>query len=227
MLSTGPNWTCCSSLGLERKLCAADSSHLKAGLRHRHPALVLSSWASRKISAQKPRPIVISLEPEVRQLVPSTSTLEPNKFGGGESTAWLYPVLGNKSQAENHKSPWQGEVSPESIRPCHLQSFLMLRAAAVSPHNHLDKLSEEAGLGNTGMRGEQREINTGDADSSNVSPISSKESHGRPDWFGLQKKRLYHQWEEGVSIPCNTSPAQEETSKKFLLLDLEGLAQVY
>lgn len=56
-------------------------------------------------------------------------------------------------------------MSPESIGPHHLQSFLMLRAAAVSPHNHLDKLSEEAGLGNRDMRGEQREMDTGDADS--------------------------------------------------------------
>lgn len=98
VLSTGPNWTCCSSLGLGRKLCAADSSHPKAGLRHRHPALVLSSWASRKISAQKPRPTVIPLEPEVRQLVPSTSTMEPNKFGVGESTAWLYPSWGIRAR---------------------------------------------------------------------------------------------------------------------------------
>lgn len=96
------------TLGLGRKLCAADRSHSKAGLGHRHPALVLSSWASSRICAQKPRPTVIPLETDVRQLVPSTSTMEPNKVEGGESTAQLYPLLGNNSQAENHKSPWQG-----------------------------------------------------------------------------------------------------------------------
>lgn len=64
----------------------------------------------------------------------------------------------------------QGEVSPESIRACHLQSSLRLRAAAVSPHNHLDKLSEEVGLGNMDMRGEQREMNIGDADSEKCQP---------------------------------------------------------
>lgn len=96
------------TLGLGRKLCAADSSHPKAGLGHRHPALVLSSRARGRICAQKPRPTVIPLEPKVRQLVPSTSTLEPNQFGGGESTAQLYPLLGNNSQAETHKSPRKG-----------------------------------------------------------------------------------------------------------------------
>lgn len=60
--------------------------------------------------------------------------------------------------------------SPVSIRARHLQSSLMLRAAAVSPHNHLDKLSEETGLGNTGMRGEQREVNVGDDDSLKCQP---------------------------------------------------------
>lgn len=110
VLSMGPNWTPAAgeTVGLGRKLCAADSSHPKAGPRHRHPALVLSSWASRRICAQQPRPTVIPLEPDIRQLVPGTSTMEPNKFGGGESTAGLYPLLGNNSQAENHKSPWQG-----------------------------------------------------------------------------------------------------------------------
>lgn len=71
-------------------------------------ALVLSSWASRRICAQKPGPTIIPLEPDIKQLGPSTSTMESNKFGGGESTARLYPLLGNNSQAENHKSPWQG-----------------------------------------------------------------------------------------------------------------------
>lgn len=110
MFSMGPNLMCCSrgDSGAGRKLRAAQSSHPKTGLGHRHPALMLSSWASRRICAQKPKPTVIPLEPEVRQLAPSTSTLEPNKFGGGESTARLYPLLGNNSQAENHKSQWQG-----------------------------------------------------------------------------------------------------------------------
>lgn len=59
----------------------------------------------------------------------------------------------------------QGEVSPATIRAHHLQSFLMLRAAAISQHNHLDKPSEEAVLGNSDVREEQGEMNTGDVDS--------------------------------------------------------------
>lgn len=107
VLSVGPNWTCCSRgrLGLGRKLCAADSSHSKAGLGHRPLCCHMGKQEDLCSEAQA---YIIPLEPDIRQLVPSTSTMEPNKFGGGESTARPYPLLGNNSQAENHKSPHQG-----------------------------------------------------------------------------------------------------------------------
>lgn len=90
--------------------------------RGRQPALILLSWASRRICAQKPRPMVIPLEPEVRQLVPaqlncSQAHWRQSKCGGGESTAWLYPLLGNNSHAENHKPPWQGTKEKEILQP--------------------------------------------------------------------------------------------------------------
>lgn len=59
----------------------------------------------------------------------------------------------------------QGEISPVTIRAHHLQSFLMLRAAAISQHKHLDKPSEEAVLDNSDVREEQTEMNIGDVDS--------------------------------------------------------------
>lgn len=93
------------TLGLGRKLCAADSSHSKAGLGHRPLCCHMGKQEDLCSEAQA---YIIPLEPDIRQLVPSTSTMEPNKFGGGESTARPYPLLGNNSQAENHKSPHQG-----------------------------------------------------------------------------------------------------------------------
>lgn len=140
--------------------------------RGRQPALVLSSWASRRICAQKPRPMVIPLEPEVRQLVPAQLNClqahwSQNKFGGGESTARLYLLLGNNSHIEKTQAfmARHQEISPATIRAHHLQSLLMLRAAAISQHNHSDKPSEETVLDNSDVREEQREMNIGDVDS--------------------------------------------------------------
>lgn len=163
MLSMGPNLTCCSrgDSGAGRKLSAADSSHPKAGLGHRHPALILSSWASRRICAQKPRPTVIPLEPEVRLWLQAQAHWSQTSLEAVSTPGEQQP--GRKPQISMARH--QREVSPVSIRACHLQSFLMLRAAAVSPHNHLDKVSEEAGLGNMDIRGKKREMNIGDADS--------------------------------------------------------------
>lgn len=48
----------------------------------------------------------------------------------------------------------------------------------------------------------------------NVIPTGSKESHGRPDWFGFLMERLYHQWEEQESSPFNTPIAQGEMSRE-------------
>lgn len=111
------------ALGTGRKRVLQTALHLKQGTgSSRQPALVLLSWASRRVCAQKPRPTVIPLEAEVRQLVLAQLNCSQvhwsqSEFGSGESTARLYPLLGNNSHAENHKPPWQGAREKEVLRP--------------------------------------------------------------------------------------------------------------
>lgn len=110
VLFMGPNWTCCSrgdSGAGEEAVCCRQLS-LQGRTQAQAPCPRAVIMGKQEDLCSEAQAYIIPLEPDIRQLVPSTNTMEPNKFGGGESTARPYPLLGNNSQAENHKSPWQG-----------------------------------------------------------------------------------------------------------------------